>query len=493
MDFLFKNQTHFFNSNYFRVAIYFLTAILFAHFAGLSAPDDGLRHIAFAAHQNIMHSWGEVFPHSLFFKEYDPWFVWHKIIAFYLLFFSYDTVHVAINTTVLFLFMLLLDKLLVTFSDFKKTPLLLFIIISITLLSSSKYINIRPDLLSGLFLMTALLLTKKPYLLFLLTVLYAPSYYLFFLYTGSMGLLYIALKNYKALTALFLGSLLGLAWHLYNGGEFYLQTLDYILHDRTLREGLEVTEGMTYFAILGKLNYPLLVISIWSAAGFLLYKYYSYFKQQPIALLLLIMSPLWLGQMRYTLLLQALFLLYLFSESKIILHFLFSRKILYYLYKFVHILKSVQYKIVFIIPALFYTIFMYALLFQDYDHTKSIQEKNYFKNKTFTNQTILINGLVGDIYDALYLNPTLKFVPSCSIGWFEENKKMKDIYIRMMKEEGINEKELNALLVFTGAKYYFHRLANKKQILSLKKLNTFGIKPILIIDNKILFQKETDE
>jgi len=75
---------------------------VYANFANLSAGDDGLRHIAFAAHENIMHSWGQAFPHSLFFKNYDPWFVWDKLIAFFLLLFPYQSVHIAINITVLF-------------------------------------------------------------------------------------------------------------------------------------------------------------------------------------------------------------------------------------------------------------------------------------------------------------------------------------------------------------------------------------------------------
>ena len=490
MELLLKNQKEFFNSLSFRVMTYLFAALLFAYFSGLSVPDDGLRHIAFAAHPEIMHSWGEVFPHSLFFKEYDPWFVWHKILSFYLHIFPYHSVHIAINTTVLFIFMLLLDRLLLEFSSFKPSPLFIFIILSIALTSTFKYINVRPDLLSGLFLMTALLLRKKIFFLLLLTILYTPTYYLFFLYTGSIGLLFIATKNYKALVAVFLGSLVGLFFHLYFGGEFYLDTIKYLLTDQTLREGLKVGEGTPFFAILGALNYYVLVLLAWSISFFIIYRYQAYFKKQQLATLILVMSPLWLAQSRYALLLQPIFFLYLFIESKNIIRLFLSRGVQYYIFHFVHILKTNQYKTIFLIPALLYTIFMYGYIMRENDCTPTLKEKEFYQNKKFNNKTILLNNFTTDIYYGLYLNPSIKFIPSCSVGWFDHNKSMKDIYIRMMKDKGISEEELNQLLEYTGATYYFHFLSNSKQVLSLKKLKEFDIKPLLILNDKILFEKK---
>ncbi len=489
MDFLFSNQKNIFNATYFKIIIYAFSAFIYAHFSGLSVPDDGLRHIAFAAHPDIMHSWGDVFPHSLFFKEYDPWFVWHKIIALYLHFFSYENVHIAINTTVLFILMNLLDALLLKFSTFKKSPLLIFIVLSVVLMSSFKYVNVRPDLLSGLFLMASLLLSRHIFFLFILTALYATTYYLFFLYTGSLGLLYIVLKNYKALSALFIGSLIGLAFHLYFGGEYYVDTIKYLLTDQTLREGLAVSEGTPFFEILGFFNYYVLVFLAWLISFTIIYMNYNYFKNQALATLILIMSPLWLAQSRYVLLIEPIFFLYLFIESKPLLKLLISKQILFLTYKFIHIIKLNQYKPIFLLPALLYTSTMFGYMMQEKDFSKTLEEKKFYQNKIFNNQTILLNSFTIDIYNGLYLNPTIKFIPSCSIGWFETNKKMKDIYIRMMKDDGISEEELNSLIEYTGAKYYLHFLKNPKQVLSFKKLHTLGIEPILILNDKILFEK----
>ncbi len=484
------NQKNIFNSTYFKIIIYAFSAFIYAYFSGLSVPDDGLRHIAFAAHPDIMHSWGDVFPHSLFFKEYDPWFIWHKIIAFYLLFFSYENVHIAINTTVLFVLMNLLDALLLKFSTFKKSPLLIFIVLSIVLISTFKYVNIRPDLLSGLFLMASLLLSRHIFLLFIFTLLYSTTYYLFFLYTGAVGLLYIVLKNYKALVALFIASLIGLAFHLYFGGEYYLNTLKYVLTDQTLREGINIGEGAPFFTILGALNYYVLVVLAWVISFSIIYFNYSYFKKQPLATLILIMSPLWLGQARYALLLQPIFFLYLFIESKVIIKILFNRHIVYYIFSLVHVLKLNQYKAIFLLPALLYTSFAFGYMMQNKDFRKTLEEKSFYQNKIFNNQTILLNSFTIDSYNGLYLNPSIKFVPSCAVGWFEENKDMKDIYIQMMKEEGINEEQLNSLIEYLNVKYYLHFFKSTKQVLSFKKLKELNIEPVLILDNKILFEKK---
>lgn len=492
MNFLFTNQKPFYNSLFFKWSVYLIAAFFYAYFAGLSAGDDGLRHIAFAAHKNIMHSWGDVFPHSLFFTNYDPWMVWDKFIAFLLLFFPYNNVHIAINITVFFTLFVLLDALLLKYSSFKRQPMLILLILAIVSNSLHSYVNIRPDLLSGLFIMSALLFSKRLGLLFFLTLCYSGSYYLFFLYTGSLGILFLVLREYKTVATLFTASLLGLGFHLYYGGEEFIKTITYLLTDQTLREGLSVGEGSPLFSFLKVFNYYVLVLFAWSVSFVIIYFKYDYFKKQHIALLLLIMSPLWLAQVRYYYLLRPLFFVYLAIESRVILQSLFSRKIQYFCYKIIHIIKSVQYKTAFIVPALLYTAFMLGFFLKDLDHAKRLAQKDFFKNRIFNNQTILINSLTSDIYYALYLNPTIKFVPSCSIGWFEKNEKMKKIYTKMMKPKGINELQLSELMKFVNAKYYFHILRNEQQILSFEKLEALHIEPLLVIDNKILFQRGSE-
>ena len=51
---------------YFHYILYLVCAVFFAFSIDISFPDDGLRHIAFAANKNIMISWQNVYPFSLF-------------------------------------------------------------------------------------------------------------------------------------------------------------------------------------------------------------------------------------------------------------------------------------------------------------------------------------------------------------------------------------------------------------------------------------------
>ncbi len=476
-------------SSSLRWTVYFISALLFSYFAGFSMLDDGLRHIAFSAYPDIMKSWGDVFPHSLFMKEYDPWHVWHSIISLYLELFSYANVHIAINASSLFLMMVLIDLLLRRYSKVHFGTLSIILVLSIVLLSSDRYINVRPDLLSGLYLMAALLFTKRWILLFLLTLLYAPSYYLFFLYTGSMGLVYLVLKEHKAFSAVFIASCIGLGIHLYLDGEPFVQTVIYILGDQGLRSGLEVGEGVPLFTFLKIFNYYVLVLILGTIISALVYKFHSYFKQQPLALLLLITSILWLTQVRYFSLLFPLILLYFMLEIKPLLKNFLSRHLLYYIFKMGHILKRAAKQPLFYLLAIPYAAFMLGYSMHDEGSKKAMENKVYFANEKFNNKRILLSAMTNDIYYALYQNPSLEFVPSCAIGWFESgNPRMKDIYIRMMREEGIQEDELKELLDYVGADYYIHAFNARRQVLSFQEILKIGLEPVLIIDSKIIFK-----
>lgn len=135
-----------------------------------------------------------------------------------------------------------------------------------------------------------------------------------------------------------------------------------------------------------------------------------------------------------------------------------------------------------------YTVAVLGYSMSTNNHINSLKNKLFYKNKMFDDKIIVFNTLSSDIYYASYLNPTIRFVPSCSIGWFKGSKKMKTIYVDMMKPKGITAKELKALLTYVHADYFFQVLNNDKQVLSFKSLKKLGIKPVMIIDNKILFK-----
>lgn len=473
---------------YIHYTIYFITSFLFAYFIDISMIDDGLRHLSFAQNQELMKNWGEVFPYSLF-GEYDPWFMWHKLLSIFIFLFSYESAHIYVNTSSLFLLLVLVDLHLRKSLERDYKAFFYIFAISIVYLSSYRYLIIRPDLLSGLFVLAALLFKNRFLPIFILTMLYAPFYYLFFLYTGSIGLTYLIQKKLKAFFGVFVASVFSLLFHLFYDLEGYIDTVINILNDQNLRMGLEVIEGEPLFSILSNLNYFILLPIFFLGSFYLIYKKYSYFKKNTLALFLLITSILWLNQVRYYDLFLSLISIYIFS---IILHVNQKGVLIGFRRYFIFLKKYLLFasnKKLFYLIALPYTIIILAYSLSNSSYNEEVEKvKTLFLNKAFDNKTVLMNKLHADIYKALYYNPRIKFVPSCSIGWFDNNAKIKDIYIRMQKEDGIKEDELKQLIDYVKADIYIHYLTNKKQTMSFEKLKEFGIIPKLIYHDKIIFK-----
>lgn len=487
-----KNNTYF--PMYIHLIILFVAAFIFAYVLDVTMQDDGLRHISFSANIDIMKSWGDVFPHSLF-TQYDQWLVWHKLLELLLIFIPYDSVHIFINTFSLFALMFLLYKYINEEIKYDFSSLTYIIVFSITLITSYRYLTVRPDLLSGLFVFFAILHRNKFLPIFLLTILYAPFYYLFFLYTGSMGLVYMVQKKWRSFFGLFLGSLLIGIGFLLHDFEGYVNTVKYILTDQSLRMGLEVGEGQPLFSILSHLNYFILLpIFLLVSIGFIYYKY-SYFKENTLATFLLITSILWMNQTRFFQIFLPLIVVYMFcvfvnSNKKAIARFI--RR--YYIIgkKYFSYSKNVPIFYIIIIP---YCIGAFAYAFYTTNpYNKVLATGELFKDKKFDNKRILLNRMNIDIYKGLYFNPSTKFIPSCSVGWFEDkDPAMKDIYIRMQEKEGISEIELSKLIKYVDADIYIHYLVNEKQVLNFSKLTQLGIIAEFIYENRIIFKINKDK
>ena len=473
---------------YIHYSIYFLSAIIFAYYLDIGMKDDGLRHISFAANSEIMKNWGEVFPHSLF-SNYDPWFLWHKLISLFLFFFSYENVHIAINSLSIFALMILLDKHLTRYVKFDFGNLIYIIVFAVLFTTSYRYWIVRPDLLSGLFVFSALLLKNRFFPIFILTLLYAPFYYLFFLYTGSLGLVYLVQKKYRLFSGVFTASVIVLLYFLIQDFQAYTSTVIYVLTDQSLRMGLEVTEGKPVFSILNNLNYFILLPLFLTISAGLIYYKYDYFSKNTLATFLLISSILWINQYRYYHLFLpfiTIYLLSIFINSD-------KKQLFYKLRKYIILAKryyifAKNTKIIYLI-AIPYAVIMFGIAFNSINKKEELQNALFFKDQFYDNKTILSNKMNLDTYKGLYYNPTVKFIPSCSIGWFDsKDKDMKDIYIKMQKEEGISEKELSELIKYTNADIYIHHMENEKQELSFKKLEQYGIIPFKIFQNHIIFK-----
>lgn len=486
-----ENKTYF--NKYIHYSIYIFSAFLFSYFIDMSMPDDGLRHIAFSAHKDEMGSWGDIFPYSLF-SSYDPWFLWHYLLEFILHFVPYSFVHVIVNFLSLFLLLIIIDILARREIKYDFASITYIIVFSIVYLSSYRYLMVRPDLLSGLFVMYALILKNKFFPMFILTLFYGPFYYLFFIYTGAIGLVTMVQKKWNAFFGVFLASVFVLLIHLVYDFEGYLETVKNILMDQKLRMGLEVGEGQAFFSFLGNINYFILLPVFFCIAFYLIYKNYEYFRKNSVVLFLLITSILWLNQVRYFVLLFPLITLFLVS---IIINSnkkaLFKRIRTYFVFSIKYMSYSKK-AMIFYIIAIPYAIVAFSYSFCTKSLNEEIAEAQFFKDKIFINKTILLNNLNTDVYKALYHNPTIKFVPSCSVGWFDDkNKEMKDIYIRMQKKEGISELELKKLIEYVKADFYVHYLRNAKQVLDFDKLKEFGIVPEIIYHNRIIFKIKKEE
>lgn len=474
---------------YIHFAIYLLSAAFFAYFINISMIDDGLRHISFAANQEIMKSWGDVYPHSLF-SSYDPWLNWHNLLKVLLSVIPFENIHTAVNFLTLSALMLLVHKYLKSYIEYDFGSISYVVVFIIVYLTSYRYLMVRPDQLSGLFIFTALLLPNRFLFIFLLTLFYGPFYYLFFIYTGSLGLVYLIQRKWKLFAGVFTGSVFVLVYFLTYDLNGYISTIKYILTDQSLRMGLEVTEGQPLFKFLTNINYFVLLIVFLLISSFFIYKKYDFFKNNTLMLFLLITSILWVNQYRYFQLFSPFITIVILSyitRIDIKKMFYYIRKQLVLSKRLFNYSKNQPLFYVIIIPFMIF-LFSYQFNLKYKPIEKRLAQYDFFANSEYNNKTILMNMMTSEIYTSLYLNPTIKIIPSCSIGWFDnKDEKMKNIYIRMQKQEGVSEKELYQLIKYTKADIYIHHLRNKKQKLNFKKLEEYGIIPFEIFQNLIIF------
>lgn len=473
---------------YIHYFIYFICAFSYSYALDISFPDDGLRHISFSSNIDIMKSWGNVYPYSLF-GDYDPWYGWHFLLSTLLKVISYETIHIYINTFSLFFLMILSDANIRKYVKYDFSSLLYIIVFILTMLTSYRYVMLRPDMLSGLYIMGGLLLMNRFKSIFILTLLYIPFYYLFFIYTGSLGLVYLVQKKLKLFFGVLTASIIGLFFHIIYDYEGYTTTVFNILNDQNLRMGLAVKEGVPIFSFLEGFSYIILLPFFFITSAIIIWKNYTFFSKNSLALFLLITSILWINQYRYYHLFFPIICIYIFVivinlDKKVL--FYNSRKILLILKRYFNFSKN---KKLFYIVTIPYSIIMLSYIFSSQSLTKEIEKGRFFKEEIYTNKTILSNKMDKDMFIAHYFNPTIKLIPSCSIGWFEnKDKEMKDIYVRLMSlEKTVSEKDLKKIIDYTHSDFYIHYL-NSKQKFNFEKLTSLGIIAKEIDSKKILFE-----
>ena len=159
------------NKTFFNYLIYLFFVVL-AYFIvrayGFTMLDDGWRHLGMALYPDEVKSWQRVFPHSLY-TDFDPWFMWHKLLAFIGTFVEKESIPIIVNT---FMYSAISFWYYLIFKRFSKLKLIYILILAAFLpLLHRRYFFLRPDLLSGLFLLY-LVLIKNKFLIFFIRIKY---------------------------------------------------------------------------------------------------------------------------------------------------------------------------------------------------------------------------------------------------------------------------------------------------------------------------------
>lgn len=485
----------------FRLVIYFLTASFLAAGIGLGFTDDGLRHLAYAENRDLMGSWGEVFPLSLF-GEYDPWDFWHRFLGVVIDISSYEFAHVVVNIISIFILLTLVDLALLT--QLKRFQFLVSVIsILITIYSYERYIVLRPDLISGFFVLAIFIFSEKInqnkrfLAVLLLSLAYAPMYYLFFVYTAALGMYMFLIKDFKSVMALAVATILGFSYYYMHFGVESLETIGYILQDESLRDGMNVNEGLPLIQALTVLNVKVLFIL------YLLLIYYFFSKHQKFLLenklftLILTLSLLWIGQLRYTSLFMPIFTIFFVSLFMNLSMSEFDKIIKQIRVLFVNgrriVLKKKKMGAFVGAIALFVGFEISVIEKHRFSDTKdaALEYIKEMKKPEYKNKRILVNTLDNIEYYSLYASPSLEFIPSCSIGWTDGGERVDRLYKELIKN-GLSVQELKELSLLVKADYIFFKPSKGEKIginldnlndRSFKILKTF--KDFLIIEVKI--------
>jgi len=487
-----------------RYLIYFIAASFSAVGMNFSFSDDGLRHLSFANSKDIMVSWGKVFPHSLF-GDYDPWNFWDSFLSFIIKISSFEIAHIIVNIISLFILLVILDKMYsLELKKFKNTiPLILMIFL---LHGFHRYTNLRPDLISGFFIMCAYIISKieiaewkKSGLIIILTILYMPMYYLFFVYTVAIFAYLFLIKDLKNSLIVLGLTVLGFFYYYFAFGQESLEIVKYVLNDESLRNGLFVGEGTSYFEVFDLIGIKYLMLVYLIILLIAKIKFGNFLTNNKLFTFILTFSLLWIGQMRYYELFVPIFELFIVS--------LFLNLNSFKIKKILHFIKII---IIFIRKELFATnrnisfiiIFSLFLAFESgmnghgnsiNDNSNKVLAEKEFKNKIYNNKTILFTTLSKEAYYAIYANPSIKEIPSCSIGWDKGSKKFRDLYKKMLIGT-IKQSELIQFANLSNVDFIFMKIPiNKKSVYSFNYFKNSNYKPYKIFENFIIFNKVNEK
>jgi len=488
------------NKVYFNYLIY-LFFVLLAYFIvrayGFTMLDDGWRHLGMALYPNEVESWQRVFPHSLY-TNFDPWFMWHKLLAFIGTFVEKEDIPIIINT---FMYSAISFWYYLIFKKFSKLKFIYILILAAFLpLLALRYFFLRPDLLSGLFLLY-LILIKNRFLIFFISLVYAPFYYVFWFYLGFMGYVKLVLKDYKSTLLLFIIGVITLSFYFIYDFDGYIHIIQNVLNNDILLEGHTVSESKPFMIPISIKNYfgtnPILLFLML----FSLLIYYGLKPKNELLIYFLLLSPLFFIQYRFFNLLQPLIYSYLIILFHQIYKYIEINGINVFLKDIQVFLKEKSYfgninkttfKIFTVIGLLIYFLVSHVGNLTLYDVINKIYIDNHFlKEKQFQNKRILISNMGRTMYMGIFLNPTAQYIPNCSLGWVDYDKKSKDTYFKLLRnKKTLTNQELFDFIKVNNVDYFIlDTMHNTNFTLSSKELKNNGLILEKIISTKLIFKR----
>lgn len=488
------------NKSYFNYLVYSFF-IIFAYYIvrmyGFTMLDDGWRHLGMALYPKEVVSWQRVFPHSLY-TEFDPWFTWHKLLAFIGNFVEKEKIPIVVNT---FMYSALSFWYFIILKRFSKLRLIYILIFASLLpLLHKRYFYLRPDLLSGLFLLY-LIIIKNRFLLLLTTIIYSPFYYIFWFYLGYVGYVKLILKDYKDTFILFIIGVAGFCFYFIYDFNGYIYIMQNVLNNDILTHGHSVTESDPFLipsAIKDYLGSSVLLLVLIS---FSLLIYYSLKPKNELLIYTLLLLPLFLVQYRFRDLLQPLFFAYLI----IIFHYIYKDIEQYgittVIQKGLTFIKEKSYfgninkylfKIFILICLLLYffskhieNLTIYNIIQKEY------KTNSFLKDKKFHNKRILVTKMGRTMYMGVFLNPTGQYIPNCSLGWVDYDEKNKNTYFKILRnKDTLTNNELFEFLKINKVDYFIiNSIHSSNLTLSKENMLKNGFIFEELINSKLIFKK----
>lgn len=485
------------NSKAFIVVVLFANAVFMINLLGYTMYDDGWRHLAMATMSQDLQSWQKAYIHTLF-REYDPWFMWHKFLGFVGEFSTHNNIYIAVNSFVYFFLSLWYFLIFKKYS--KLTPsIVLFFAIFLPLLTI-KYFNLRPEVLSGLFALYVLLF-RSNVAIFVVSILYAPMYYVYWFFMGYIGYVKLVLGQFRGFFAIAFAGVIGSAFHLWYDLDGFVYITKLVLSNDSLRGSYSVGETYPFLIPLEVVNHFGSSVVMLSLMAFSILVYLVLKPKNELLKVIIFVLPMMIMQVRFFTLLYPLivaFSVILFStllkefvEGRIyevvdnIKEFIDKRTLFGYLgTKSFYIIVVLFISIVFVKDII-------AIKKGSNSITRQLQNFSFLKAEKYKNKKILFTSMNSDGYMGIYLNPTMSIYPSCALGWTDHKPTLHDISLRYISNDKISKEEFFLLFDEVDPDFFIITPRDSKTILnfSLEEMRAKNFVFKEVVNGYVVFEK----